>query len=173
MSEDKEPIAPPSPEAPTAGLMRRLLSRRWVRWTLGIMASLFAAFVLLIWTILMPVGLLDLTVNGSRYNRVIEKARSLTKNTSDSVWFHGDWEHDRGGFGAPNICARRTESGELFVRILVVDRHRLGKFGYVYSESSYASGNELERVIDFYDCGEWYFSGDLGGGWWAIENNLG
>ncbi|HBU47887.1 MAG TPA: hypothetical protein DEB46_06215 [Myxococcales bacterium] len=155
------------------GFTRRLLARPWIRRILGLLMVGFAVLLFVVWTFLFPVGRLDLTLNGSRYERVVKKARILTEDTTEFVWFNGDWDHDVAGFKGTNICAGRTERGELFVRILVIDRHRLGKYGYVYSEQAFATSQELVLALDFHGCGEWSVSGSLGGGWWAIKNNLG
>lgn len=112
--------------------------------------------------------------NRGRYNRVIEQARALTSATPETVYFTGDWDSDLApGAGTQNICARRLDDGALFVRILVKDNHRLGKWGYVYSEVPYNSAEEVERALDSHGCGEWTATGKIFGHWWDIENNLG
>ena len=112
--------------------------------------------------------------NRGRYNRVIERARVLTSATAETVYFPGDWEYDIAPMpGGDNICARRLEDGALFVRILVRDYHRMGKWGYVYSEVPADSARAVERDLDSYGCGEWTVTGKIFGSWWYIENNLG
>ncbi len=112
--------------------------------------------------------------NRGRYNRVIERARALTTTTAETVYFPGDWEYDIAPMpGGDNICAQRLEDGALFVRILVRDYHRMGKWGYVYSEVPQGSARTVEGDLDGYGCGEWTVMGRVLGSWWDIKNNLG
>ena len=138
---------------------------------MGAQGVLFLVAVVFVWNS----SILDVFLfNRGRYNRVIERARALTTTTAETVYFPGDWEYDIAPMpGGDNICAQRLEDGALFVRILVRDNHRLGKWGYVYSEVPYNSAEEVERALDSHGCGEWTATGKIFGHWWDIENNLG
>ena len=138
---------------------------------MGAKGLLFVVAVVFVWNS----STLDVFLfNRGRYNGVLERARALTSATTDAVYFRGDWDSDLApGAGIQNICARRLDDGALFVRILVRDNHRLGKWGYVYSEVPYDSAEEVERALDSHGCGEWTATGKIFGHWWDIENNLG
>ncbi len=134
------------------------------------------ALALVLILVVMTSATVDLLLNKGRYDRVVERARALTSDTTKSVYFQGDWDFDISPGPppeAPNICAGRSKDGTLFVRITVKDRHRLGKYGFVYSEFPYASAKEVERALDMHDCGEWRVTGSIGASWWEIKNNLG
>jgi len=140
-------------------------------WLKGFIVGLLTLIlVLFVWTS----STVDLLIHYARYENVVEKARKLTAETHDTIYFRGDWDFDVSGMPSrSNICAKRLEDGTLFVRILVQDRHRLGKSGLVYTEKDNASSENVERDLDTYGCGEWTSKGSIWGRWWAIENNLG
>lgn len=106
----------------------------------------------------------------SSYQQVIDDARIMTTQTSETVHFSGDWLFDPlAKPGATNICARQAKAQGLVVRILIYDAHEAGKFGYVYSERSFESREALEQEILRNGCGEWKVSKGLLGPWWVIE----
>ena len=147
------------------------MAKRLLRWLKRLTIGVFALIVVLL---IVTSSTFDLMIHHGRYRGVIKRARELTAETHDTVYFRGDWRHDISGVsGASNICARRLEDGTLFVRILVRDLHRLGKSGLVYAETGCASTGDVEIALDWHGCGEWSSKGSICGPWWAIENNLG
>jgi hypothetical protein len=147
------------------------MAKKLLKWIKRLTIGFFALILLLL---IGTSSTFDLIIHYGRYQDVIEQARELTAKTNDTVYFRGDWDFDISPSSRPtNICAKRLEDGTLFVRILVNDRHRLGKSGLVYTENDDASSGDIEMATDSYNCGEWYSKGNIWGPWWAIENNLG
>ena len=104
------------------------------------------------------------------YQQVIDEGRTLTAQTSEAVHFTGDWLFDPSASAdATNICARKVHGNFLLVRILTYDAHEAGKLGYIYSDASFESDDELEETIEGAGCGVWNVSKRLLGGWWVIE----
>ena len=143
-----------------------------MKWLKRIAIGFFALILILL---IVRSATFDLIIHQGRYQDVIEQARELTAETNDTVYFRGDWDFDLapGNSAPPNICAKLLEDGTLFVRILVNERHRLGKSGLVYTENDDASSEDIESALDSHGCGEWTSTGNIWGSWWAIENNLG
>ena len=115
-------------------------------------------------------------VSTERYQEVIKEAQSRTNGTGDTVYFKSSWEHDVApmpGLPRTNVCARKRDDGTLFVRIVEEDRHRAGKFGYIYDERENTSQPQLSSDLDHYGCGEWETFERLDGVWWRIESHLG
>ena len=114
------------------------------------------------------------TVRSQRYQQVIEQARQQTIHTTETIYFKGNWVFDVAAMpGQTNVCARKLSDGSLFVRIVEVDRHHAGKFGFLYSEQSAKTPETLESDLDGYGCGEWDVTGHVLGNWWRVENRLG
>jgi len=131
-------------------------------------------FVLILVFFVVTSSTFDFLIHYDRYDDAVQRARELTAETHETVYFLGDWEADLAPIpGASNVCARRLEDGTLFVRILVRDGHRLGKKGLVYTENDNATSRDVEMDLDTHGCGEWTSKGSIWGPWWAIENNLG
>ena len=147
--------------------MNKTLLKWLKRLAIGFFALIVALFIV-------KSSTFDLLIHCGRYQDVIERARELTAETHKTVYFRGDWDFDISPLSRPtNICAKRLEDGTLFVRILVKDRHRLGKSGLVYTENDDASSGDIEMALDSHGCGEWSSKGSIWGPWWAIKNNLG
>ena len=149
------------------------MAKKLLKWLKRLVIGFFALILVLI---IVRSSTFDLIIHHGRYQDVIERARELTAETHDTVYFRGDWDFDISPGPSPslsNICARRLEDGTLFVRILVSDLHRLGKSGLVYTENDNASSENIERALDSHGCGEWSSKGSIWGPWWAIKNNLG
>ena len=148
------------------------MGKRLWKWLKRLVIGFFALILIVI---ILLSSTFDFLIHYLRYSDVVNRARELTAETSETVFFAGDWDYDiaPGPSEVSNICARRHEDGSLFVRILVRDLHRLGKVGLVYTEKDYETDRDLERAIDMNNCGEWYSKGGFWGPWWAINNNLG
>jgi len=90
-----------------------------------------------------------------RYEAAIDNARELARKPEESFFFRTDWKFD--GLARPedtNVCAVRTRSGMLFVRILAYAHHLGVKFGYIYTDKSMAP-EEIDQMLDTYGCGNW------------------
>jgi hypothetical protein len=149
------------------------MAKRLLKWLKRLTIGFFALIVILL---IVTSSTFDLMIHYGRYQDVIEKARTLTAETNDTVRFAGDWDFDISPGPPPpvsNICARRLEDGTLFVRILVRDLHRFGKSGLLYTENDNASSKSVEMALDSHGCGEWTSKGSIWGPWWALDNNLG
>lgn len=149
-----------------------MATKLW-KWLKRLVIGFFAMVVVIL---IVTSSTFDFMIHYGRYQDVIKQARTLTAETNDTIYFRGDWDVDVSPGPSPsvsNICARRLEDGTLFVRILVSDRHRLGKSGLVYTENDNASSEDIERALDSNDCGEWSSKGSIWGPWWVINNNLG
>jgi hypothetical protein len=105
----------------------------------------------------------------TRYEAAIDSARELARNPEDIFNFRTDWKFDY--FARPedtNVCAARTKSGMLFVRILAYSHHLGVKFGYIYTDESMVP-EEIDQMLDKYGCGNWTMTEKLTDNWWAME----
>ena len=108
----------------------------------------------------------------SSYQQVIAEARARTADTTETLFFTGDWLFDPSAPPeATNICARRIGEDALFVRILTYDAQQAGKFGYLYSETSFESDQEIEAELERVGCGKWAVTKSLLGHWWVLEGS--
>jgi hypothetical protein len=115
------------------------MTKKLWKWLKRLVIGIFALIAVIM---IVTSTTFDFMIHYGRYQDVIEQARTLTAETHDTVYFSGDWDFDVSPGPSPpvtNICAKRLEDGTLFVRILVSDRHRLGKPGLVYAENDHAS----------------------------------
>ncbi len=107
----------------------------------------------------------------ARYEAAIGNARELARKPEEPFSFRSDWQFDV--LAEPedtNVCAVRTKSGMLFVRILAYNHHLGVKFGYIYTETSMVP-EEIDQMLVSYGCGEWTLTEKLNDNWWVIESS--
>lgn len=109
----------------------------------------------------------------TRYEAVIDNARKLAGKPEEPFIFRTDWKFDI--LARPedtNVCAVRTKSGKLFVRIRAYSYHLGVKFGYIYTENSMVP-EKIDQMLDKYNCGKWTLTEKINDNWWAIKYSTG
>ncbi|MBT8372461.1 MAG: hypothetical protein KJO34_15950 [Deltaproteobacteria bacterium] len=111
----------------------------------------------------------DFSKYRTRYEAAIDNARKLAPKPGETFSFRTDWKFDN--LARPedtNVCAVRTKSGMLFVRIRAYSHHLGVKFGYIYTETSMIP-EKIYQMLDKYGCGKWTVMEKINDNWWAIK----